>query len=348
MEDYGQFTVKTVVGASPLRDKLRLFLEARELRLEADVEFAYLLCEGSNIAACACLAGKMVKCVAVAPEYEGMGLAARVVSGVVEEAYARGQIHLFVCTKPHYVDTFRGLGFKLLAMLPGRAAFLENDPHGLERFLKSLAPYRREGKSGAMVVNVNPFTKGHRHLVEYAASRCDTLHIFLVREDRSEFPTQVRLQLLKEGTADLPNVIVHEGGQYVLSSATFPSYFLKDIGQLAETYAGVDALLFAQSIAPALNITARFVGQEPLSPTTEIYNQVLSRVLPAKGIDVEIIDRLCEGDAPISASSVRRLFAAGKMEELRALVPETTYRFLASAEGEKIAQKIREKEQAGA
>lgn len=73
-----------------------------------------------------------------------------------------------------------------------------------------------------MVCHANPFTRGHRHLVEYAAARCPHLYVFVLSEETGDFPAADRLELVRRGTADLPNVDVVPGGDYIISRATFP------------------------------------------------------------------------------------------------------------------------------
>ncbi len=141
-----------------------------------------------------------------------------------------------------------------------------------------------------IVMNANPFTRGHRYLVEQAASENDLVYVFVVNTDASLFTTEERFQLVKDGTVDLDNVIVVNGGDYMVSYATFPAYFLASPDQAVTYQTTLDARIFRNVIAPALNITTRYVGSEPLSRTTSIYNDVLTRELPP-AVEVKVIDR---------------------------------------------------------
>lgn len=47
-----------------------------------------------------------------------------------------------------------------------------------------------------------------------------------------------------------------------------------------------DITLFAQKIAPHLNITYRFVGEEPEDSVTNEYNLAMKRILPKKRIQL--------------------------------------------------------------
>lgn len=52
---------------------------------------------------------------------------------------------------------------------------------------------------GSIVMNCNPFTLGHRYLVEEASRQSDLLYIFVVEEDKSDFPFEDRFNMVKAG-----------------------------------------------------------------------------------------------------------------------------------------------------
>ena len=205
---------------------------------------------------------------------------------------------------------------------------MENKEHGIRDFLATLPDGQATGTVGAAVMNCNPFTKGHRYLIETAAKECDHVYIFVLSEDKSEFSAADRMNMVKLGTADLPNVTVLPTGPYLISSATFPTYFLKDREQAGTVQCMLDIDIFCKYYAPKFSITRRYVGTEPLSPMTNQYNEALLSALPEKGIAVRQIPRLEQEDTPVSASAVRAAMAAGEKEKLRRLVPETTYDYL--------------------
>jgi len=183
-----------------------------------------------------------------------------------------------------------------------------------------------------LVMNCNPFTRGHRYLIETAARACDHVFVLVVEEELSRFSFRDRLKLVQQGTADLENVTVIGGGRYAVSALTFPSYFTRD-DKVADAHAAMDAELFATVIAPALGISRRFVGTEPHSAVTRIYNETLQKRLPKHGIGVVELPRLERGGTPISASRVRALLDVGDnvaWEEIQDLVPETTFAYLRS------------------
>ena len=146
---------------------------------------------------------------------------------------------------------------------------MENRKNGFQEYLANLTKTKTDGLSAALVMNANPFTLGHQYLVETAASQCHTLHLFLVSEDVSLIPFSVRKKLVLEGISHLPNVVFHNSGPYIISNATFPSYFLKDEESVIKGHAKLDLIVFTK-IARALSVTRRYVGEEPFSQVTGI------------------------------------------------------------------------------
>ena len=189
-------------------------------------------------------------------------------------------------------------------------------------------------------MNANPFTLGHQYLAETAAAGCDTLHLFVLSEDASLVPFAVRKRLVREGVAHLPNVVLHDSGPYIISSATFPSYFLKDEAAVIDGHARLDLAVFAR-IAKALNVTVRYVGEEPTSQVTGLYNQIMAAQLPAAGIDCRVIPRKAVDGKAISASTVRQALQAGDWDKLKTLVPPTTLQYFTSPEAAPVLDRIR-------
>lgn len=182
--------------------------------------------------------------------------------------------------------------------------------------------------NGGIVMNCNPLTFGHLHLIQVASLIVDCLYVFVVSEDRSEIAFEDRLRLVREGTKDLANVIVIPSGRFILSAATFPEYFSKNEKKDAEIDMSKDLDIFGSAIAPRLHITIRFVGEEPYDPVTKQYNDSMKRILPDYQISVMEIPRRKIGHTYISASYVRKLWHNGAWEELKKYVPECTYRYL--------------------
>ena len=218
--------------------------------------------------------------------------------------------------------------------------FMENRRDGFGAYLRDLEKTRTEGKSAALVMNANPFTLGHQYLVEKAAAACDTLHLFVVSEDASLVPFAVRRKLVEAGVAHLPNVVLHDSGPYIISNATFPSYFLKDEAAVIDGHARLDLAVFTK-IAAALNITARYVGEEPASQVTGLYNQIMCEQLPKAGIECVVVPRKEANGKAISASTVRQCLQSGDWDTLETLLPKTSLDYFRSPEAEPVLARIR-------
>lgn len=289
---------------------------------------------GGGLMACAGLDRDVVKCVAIRKSARGEGLALPLMTEVMANAWDMGHKDLFLYTKPENETLFRGCGFTPLARVPGKAVLMENNPRRLAEYGEHLAALREPGLTAAgLVMNCNPFTLGHRYLVEEAAKRTDWAHVFVVREDASLFPYADRLELVRAGVAGIPNVTVHPGSVYILSRATFPAYFLKDAADVDKAYTGIDIQIFRKYIAPPLGITHRFAGSEPYSAVTRRYNEDMAYWLAAPEVDAppvrfEVLPRLEKDGEVISASRVRAAWRDTGLESVRRMVPESTYEYL--------------------
>ena len=321
--------------------KVDALLEREGIQRDANLDYTCVIQDDDmNVIATGSCFGNTLRCLAVDDRYQGEGLMNKLITHLMDVQYERGNTHLFVYTKIGSAKFFCDLGFKEIARVDGMLVFLENRANGFSSYLRGLEATKHPGTAGAVILNANPFTLGHRHLVEVAAAAVDTLHVFVVSEDASLVPFAVRKKLVCEGVADLNNVVVHDSGPYIISSATFPSYFLKDDAKVNEGHARLDITVF-ERIAAALGITRRFVGEEPTSQVTGIYNRVMLEELPRVGIEVTVVPRLAIDGAPVSASTVRRALQGGDLERVRELVPESTYRYFASADAAPVIERIR-------
>ena len=285
--------------------------------------------------------GNTLRCFAVSSAHQGEGLLNQIITHLIEVQCARGNMRLFLYTKVKSSKFFGDLGFYEIARVEDTLVFMENRRDGFGAYLRDLEKTKTEGKSAALVMNANPFTLGHQYLVEKAAAACDTLHLFVVSEDASLVPFAVRRKLVEAGVAHLPNVVLHDSGPYIISNATFPSYFQKDMDSVIESHAKLDLVIFTK-IAHALGIGRRYVGEEPHSRVTGIYNQIMEKELPKAGIQCSVIPRRQQDGAAISASTVRRAIKENHMELLPSLVPPSTLRYLLSREAAPVLCKIRE------
>lgn len=321
--------------------------------IERDKNLDYsvgLFDEDYRLAATGSCFGNTLRCLAVSSAFQGEGLLNRVISHLVEYQFGRGFTDLFLYTKCDTAKFFSDLGFYEIARVDGKLVFMENRKQGFSHYLDrirketesfvSAVPAAGHLLAGAVIMNANPFTLGHQYLLEQASSQVDLLHVFIVSEDVSLVPLEIRERLVREGSAHLGNVVCHQTGPYMISNATFPSYFLKDSDTVIRSHAKLDIGIFLQ-IAQALDIKTRFVGEEPFSQVTSIYNQVMKEELEAKGIACTVFPRKSDSDGAISASAVRRLIQAQDMEGLRGKVPAPTYSYFLSPEAAPVIEKIR-------
>ncbi|MCK1447428.1 [citrate (pro-3S)-lyase] ligase [Bradyrhizobium sp. 48] len=314
--------------------EIQTLLAANNLELDGQVELFVVYRREGHVVACAGLDHYTIKCVAIAQHFRGESISLRLGSAVVKLAAERGQFHLFLYSPPHNLPFFRGWGFYPLVEVPRLVILMENSPVAIQRYCDGLRERRRPGRRiGAIVLNANPFTLGHRYLVEQAAHACDWLHVFVVGEDASLLSYDDRLAVVAAGVTHIDKLTLHPGSDYIISRATFPGYFLKEKPLIDSSWAAIDVLLFREYIAPALRITHRYVGTELFDPVTRCYNAEMKHWLQhaasaAPPIAVVEIPRASVDGTPISASQVRRLLARRDFATIKELVPATTLEFL--------------------
>ena len=320
-------------------------LERSGLKRDPLLDYCAGVFDGHNLIACGSCAGNTLRCLAVDPDRRGEGLLGRIIQHLIQEEYARGVYHIFIYTKPASALQIEDMGFAEIVR-DQYTVFMENRKSGFDRYLSELKKESIEQKQpiGAIVMNANPFTLGHQYLVEKAASACGTLHLFVVSEDASLFPAKDRFDLVRAGTEHIDNVIYHHTDNYLISRATFPSYFLPDDDIAAVSQARIDAQIFIK-IAKELGIMRRFLGSEPVSRVTALYNQVLSEVLPKNGIECTVIPRLETDDLIISASTVRKYLKEENWERISKMVPATTLDYLRSRKGAAVITRISSNEE---
>lgn len=315
------------------RNAWQALLAREDIRGENHLDAAYgIRADDGTLIATGARYRNILKCIAIDHEHQGGSLFNTLMSALMNDVHRAGYSTCYVYTKEAARDAFAWLGFREIAHVDDKLYFLENGMNGLAQYLDGL---RREYVAGsriaAIVMNANPFTNGHRYLVEKAARENDVVHLFVLSEDLSHYPGSVRLALVKAGIAPLKNVHVHPTGDYIISAATFPSYFLREDDDVTTIQARLDARIFKEHIAPALGITKRYVGHEPYSAATAIYNEALQQEF-AGSPQLEIIERLRADGAYISASRVRELIASGNLDAVRPLVPPTTFAYLQGGE----------------
>lgn len=317
------------------------FLARFNLTYDHEVEYTVALrCDG-RIVGTGSFVGEVLRNIAVDDVVQGSGLTSMIVSALVQEQARRGKLHYFIFTTPNKAHLFGNLGFVEIARAEPYVALLETGIGSVEAYCENIQKQTAHltGERAAVVVNCNPFTKGHRALIQKAASENSAVIVFVVSEDRSLFPFMDRMKLVKDGVSDLDNVVVVPADRYIISAATFPTYFTRDEDKVvAQTR--LDISLFATQIAPRLGIKRRYVGEEPYCSVTNAYNQAMADILPKHGVEVQIMKRIEVNGEIVSASKVRKMIKLGVWTDIRKIVPENTYHYLISAAARDVVDRV--------
>ncbi len=308
-------------------DKWRELMAKAELFESSPAEQTVLIWDGEELVATGSRDSNILKFLAVSPNRQGEDLLSTVITELRRDAFENGYRHLFLYTKPSNKYIFSSLFFYPIVETD-KVLFMENKRGGITDFVSKLPTGNSDGVTGALVMNCNPFTLGHQYVIETAACECDRIYVFVLSEEGEGFSAEDRLEMVKRGTAHISNVTVLETGPYLISSATFPTYFLKDRDSADQVLCDVDIEIFAKYFAPRLCITRRYVGTEPHSAMTKKYNEALSKHLPKAGIEFREIERIKQNGIAISASIVRELIKNGTVDSLDGLLPKTTIEYL--------------------
>lgn len=303
------------------------FLAAADLLPDDQLDYTIGIFDQEQLIGTGSIFRNILKCVAIDSSYQNENLLSQIVQALRERLQEIGYQHYFLYTKPETSKLFRSLGFTKIAAT-AELVFMEQGFPDFEDYLAELKKQQRmTTQNAAIVMNANPFTNGHLYLVTEAAKRTETVYLFVLSEERSLFDAKTRFELVKEGTSHLSNVVVLPTREYIVSSATFPSYFLKNQAKdnVAKVQAELDATLFKEKIAPILDITTRFVGEEPLSPVTNIYNQAMKKVF-SSALNLIVLPRKTADNEVISASRVRALMEKQAYEAIKSLVPDSTFK----------------------
>lgn len=334
------------------RRQIEMFLQTNGLRYDDVDYYAAIVDESSDeMIAGGGLKGSVIKCVAVAEGHKGEAVANVIVSHLIAKANAEGCQCVKLYTKPDNRQLFESLSFRLIAESPN-AILMETGVGGIEKYSEELRVKSEElgvkseelrVKSeelkndesvvsnarkpiGVIVMNANPFTLGHRFLVEQSSELVERLYVVVVREDCSMFSYNERKAMVSQGVRDIGNVVVVDGSDYAVSAATFPTYFLKQLSDATDTQIILDLDLYRRRIAPALGATIRFFGSEPTDPLTRRYNELMHQQLGEEHVH-EIQRKQQEGSA-ISASRVRKAMMEGCLWDAIQLVPPTTIPYI--------------------
>lgn len=333
------------------RRRIEGFLQANGLRYDDVDYYAALVDESSDeIVAGGGLKGGVIKCVAVADGHKGEAVANQIVSHLIAKANAAGHQCVKLFTKPQNRPLFESLSFRFLAEAP-EAILMETGVGGIAKYSEELRAKSEEcncyllaGRNsvevdsaklsvdtvkwsvGVIVMNCNPFTLGHRYLIERSSELVERLYVVVVREDCSMFSYSERKAMVSQGVKDLGNVVVVDGSDYAVSATTFPTYFLKRISDATDTQILLDLDIYLRHIAPALGANVRFVGSEPTDPLTRRYNELMRQQLGDDHICE--IPRMEKYGSVVSASRVRRAIEANSLWQAIKLVPSSTIPYI--------------------
>ncbi|WP_207696801.1 [citrate (Pro-3S)-lyase] ligase [Enterococcus sp. DIV0212c] len=302
------------------------FLAAADLIPDDQLDYTIGIYDQEKLIGTGSIFRNILKCIAIDSSYQNENLLSQIVQALRERLQEIGYQHYFLYTKPKTSRLFRSLGFTEIAATT-ELVFMEQGFPDFEDYLAELKKHQRMTKqNAAIVMNANPFTNGHLYLVTEAVKCAETVYLFVLSEDRSLFDAKTRFELVKEGTSHLSNVVVLPTREYMVSSATFPSYFLKDQAKasIAQVQAVLDATLFKEKIASALSISTRFVGEEPFSEVTEIYNQAMKKTFGSE-LKLVILPRKRIGEEVVSATRVRKLLEQKDYAAIQPLVPPKTF-----------------------
>ena len=292
----------------------------------------------------------ILKYVVVHPDFRETSAFAQIVTFLIDVILSdKKNRTVFVYTKPEQSIKFQGLGFNEVITVEPYYSFLEYGFRTIKNYIKYLNNNKvkdiENKKIASVVVNCNPFTNGHLYLIEKAASENDIVYLFVVEEDKSSFPFNTRYRLVGDGIKHLNNVVLLRGGRYIVSSTTFPSYFLqnKSTTAVSKNQTELDVSIFGKYIAKELSINKRYVGEEVYCETTNNYNQSMKKILPNFGIEVIEIKRKAVGtdDNFISASKVRDAIREDTLNSIKDFLPKSTIDFLLSEEADEIKDRIK-------
>jgi len=336
--------------------KSKEFLAKFDLYFEKDIEKTIVVRNSKEIMGTGSYSQNVIKDVAINSNYQGQGILNTIISKLKKIINNEGYSKIFVYTQPANVEKFKYLGFKEITRLNKYPVFMENSIKGIQYSINQKKEkvkkiiYNKFGSENldnydiaSITVNCNPITNGHLYLIKKAAKENEIVIIFVLDEDLSLFPAEVRYNLVKKATSDIDNVIVIKAGQYMISHATFPNYFIgpDNEDERNKIFAELDVKIFTEYYARALKINSRYVGEEPYSPVTAAYNQALKKNLPEYDINIQVVKRKKNKGKAISASTVRQYIRDDKIDKVKSLVPKATFDYLKSENSKQIIEKIK-------
>ena len=261
------------------KEQIKNFLKDFDLDYDSNVDLTLYLKEDGEILGTVSKDKYIIKCLAVKKEVQGTNVASSLVSQIISRIIFEGYNYYQVFTKTIYKSVFINLGFSEIVQTD-EVVVLESKGNSINDYLKDLKKKLDFSMSdvASVVINANPVTLGHLYLVSKASREHDFVIVFVLEEDRSLFSFKERFSLAYLAFKDIPNVMVVPSSKYIISSLTFPTYFLKSETSALKEYASIDALIFKNYFMKELNIKYRYVGSED-SPFMQTYNKILKEVL---------------------------------------------------------------------
>ncbi|AOG60989.1 [citrate (pro-3S)-lyase] ligase [Spiroplasma helicoides] len=272
------------------------------------------------IATCSKL-NNVIKCIAVCKDYINQNFLNKLVTEISKLIYLEKQDEIFVFTKPENKFIFEGVGFDNI-FVNDKIAFLTNKINNYKKYKTYIQNLLTGNDIAILLMNCNPLTKGHGFLIEYASKKYQQVYIIPVKEDVSLFTYEERKQMLSLFVKNFTNVALLKGSDYLISKATFPTYFLNEEDKIVIANSEVDANVFVNLFENTKSKITRVVGSEPNSRTTNLYNNVMNTVLEKNNIGFEQVERYTINNNVVSASTVRKNIYENK--EWESLVPQTT------------------------
>lgn len=320
-----------VVKTESERLMTKSLLETSHLSTDDHVTETYNLYDDKEMIGTISTHENVIKMIAVKEDRQGEQVTGHLLHHVMRIFEQKEINKYFLFTKPQNKSFFSNYNLSLIAETSDIALF-ENKLYPISDhllFMKiSMKP--RHGVKACIVMNCNPITNGHLYLIETCSKEVDDVIIFLVEENKSVFPFHVRYNLVKQATKHIKNVHVLPSTPYIISLATFPTYFLKESKELSQKYMELDITIFKKYFFSVFELDYRYVGTEPKDEFTALYNDVMKDML---GDKLKVIERKSYHDDVISASTVRKLMLDHHYDQIKHIVPKATYKYLMSKEG---------------
>lgn len=312
-------------------EQVKLLLEDQGLRFEDKVTYTIGYYDQDQLIATGSLYENVIKMIAIDQKYQGENLTSVILTSLVQKLEQQGITKYFLFTTPKNKHIFESFSLSLIIENEEIVLF-ENNVDTIVETLTSIKNKLnlKTGQTAAIVMNCNPVTYGHLYLIRTCSEQNDHVIIFLVEENRSIFPFDVRFKLLSKATKIYKNVHILPSTQYIISRATFPTYFMKELNDASMAFMKIDIAIFVKYFMPIFSIDKRYVGDEPLDPTTNAYNETMRLIIKERLV---VIKRLKHDESVVSASLVRKMAKHHDFVALKEVVPNATYKFLKSPKG---------------